>query len=607
MALLPDATNSRAVLIGTSHYTHLSPLPAVANNLTALATALRAPSSWKLAEEHCTVIANPGNWTEVLHAVRTAAEEASDTLLVYFAGHGLLEETRGDLFLGLPHSEQGRSYTGIPYSALRDVVLTGTPQRHVVILDCCFSGRALGTMGGPAAIADQAEIEGSYLLAASPETSFALAPVGETYTAFTGELLKLLHDGVPDGPELLDLDTVYTMLRAALRAKGRPLPQKRDRNTAGELALSRNAARAEPDADGGHLAVDPVRAAAPAPHEKPVVGHEQPTPVKPAQEAEPTAPAKAHPRRGARGRRYAAGLIALALTAGGARLLLRENDPSTPLITLGYVDRDEGKAVAYLWQELLAKRGYRTKLQKQKSSDLHGYHQTQGGVDVQTNVRLPVTDEPDEARWKRYKSELENLGAWCDETALNMAVPSYVEGIKSISDVKAKPEKFSFQGIIEPASYESADYMDNLHKNYGIDKERGFTKSIDTTVPGQPSDLETHYGTKLPIAVILRSPHWEYSKYKLTKLDDPKDAFGYSREEIHMLGRKGFTKDEPGVAKWMKNFHLNEKQLSSLEYEVEKAGKDRAQEGVRSWLADNPGMTGKLAPAVTQTAKGEHS
>ncbi|TJZ59098.1 hypothetical protein FCH28_02895 [Streptomyces piniterrae] len=264
MALLPEAANSRAVLIGTSRYTHLSSLPAVDNNLTALATALRAPSSWELAEEHCTAIANPGDWTEVLRAVRTAAEEATDTLLVYYSGHGLLEETRGDLFLGLPHSEQGRSYTGLPYSALRDVLLTVRSRRHVVILDCCFSGRALGTMSGPASIADQAEIEGSYLLAASPETSFALAPEGEPHTAFTGELLRVLHDGVPDGPDLLDLDTIYHTMRVALRAKGRPLPQKRDRNTAGRLALSRNAARAsagkDADGDRDHIALDAARA-----------------------------------------------------------------------------------------------------------------------------------------------------------------------------------------------------------------------------------------------------------------------------------------------------------------------------------------------------------
>ncbi|MGP3944660.1 caspase, EACC1-associated type [Streptomyces sp. 6N106] len=248
MAVLPDPSATRAVLIGTSRYAHLEQIPAVANNLSALAAALCAPGSWGLAPEHCTVIEDPATAVEVLDAIRTAAEEATDTLLVYFAGHGLVEPRRGELFLGLTGSIQHRSYTGLPYGTLRDVVLDGRAGRQVMLLDCCFSGRVLGFMSaaGAEAVIDQVEIEGTYLLASVPDTSFALAPPGERHTAFTGELLRLLRQGVPGGPELLDLDTVYAQVYAALRAKGRPLPQKRDRNTAGGLALARNAAWAPP-------------------------------------------------------------------------------------------------------------------------------------------------------------------------------------------------------------------------------------------------------------------------------------------------------------------------------------------------------------------------
>ncbi|MBL1117103.1 caspase family protein [Streptomyces sp. 110] len=275
MAVLPDPAASRAVLIGTSRYAHLEQIPAVANNLSALAAALCAPGSWGLAPEHCTVIEDPSTAVEVLEAVRTAAEEATDTLLVYFAGHGLVEPRRGELFLGLTGSIQHRSYTGLPYGTLRDVVLDGRAGRQVMLLDCCFSGRVLGFMSAASAeaVIDQVEIEGTYLLASVPDTSFALAPPGETHTAFTGELLRLLREGVPGGPELLDLDTVYAQVYAALRAKGRPLPQKRDRNTAGGLALARNAAWAPPGFG-------------PAP---PPYDHE-PTPPPPPYDHEPTPP-----------------------------------------------------------------------------------------------------------------------------------------------------------------------------------------------------------------------------------------------------------------------------------------------------------------------------
>ncbi|MEU0948292.1 caspase family protein [Streptomyces canus] len=241
MRALPDPAGSRAVLVGVSRYTVLEPLPAVANNLPALARALTGPTSWQLPAGHCTVVAEPDTARAMLDPVNEAAQATSDTLLVYFAGHGLLDG-RGELFFGLPGSVQGSSYTGVTYQALREII-TGCPaRRFVIILDCCMSGRALGLMGADDLLADQAEIDGSYLLAAAPENGRALAPPGERHTAFTGELLDVLQHGIPTGPRDLDLNAVYHHLRGELAAKGRPTPQKRDRNTAGRLLLARNPA-----------------------------------------------------------------------------------------------------------------------------------------------------------------------------------------------------------------------------------------------------------------------------------------------------------------------------------------------------------------------------
>jgi hypothetical protein len=235
----PNPSSSRAVLVGVSQYTTLEPLPGVANNLPALAAALTGAGSWGLPEEHCTVIAEPAHARDMLGPVWEAAEAVRDTLLVYFAGHGLTD-SRGELFFGLPDSAPGLSHTGVLYQSLRDIIAQGRAQRYVVMLDCCFSGRALGLMNGPGTLVDQAEIDGSYLLAAAPENGSALAPPGETFTAFTGELLHVLTRGIDGGPPELDLETVYAHLRSVLRAKGRPLPQKRDRNTAGSLVFARN-------------------------------------------------------------------------------------------------------------------------------------------------------------------------------------------------------------------------------------------------------------------------------------------------------------------------------------------------------------------------------
>jgi peptide/nickel transport system substrate-binding protein len=335
VAVMPDPAATRAVLIGSSRYAQLEQIPAVANNLSALAAALRAPHSWGLEPEHCTVIEDPATAVEVLDAVRTAAEEATDTLLVYFAGHGLVEPRRGELFLGLTGSIPHRSYTGLPYGTLRDVVLDGQANRQVMLLDCCFSGRVLGFMNAPGAdaVIDQVEVDGTYLLASVPDTSLALAPPGEPHTAFTGELLRLLREGAPGGPELLDLDTVYAQVYTALRAKGRPLPQKRDRNTAGGLALARNAAWTPPGfgppppyGDEPAPAPSPLPAVPPKPTRSPV------SPVPLPSSAPAPSPGGASPGVRRVVRNGLLGALAVALMAAGIPLALswwKDSDSST--------------------------------------------------------------------------------------------------------------------------------------------------------------------------------------------------------------------------------------------------------------------------------------
>ncbi|MGW6489650.1 caspase family protein [Streptomyces sp. NPDC055056] len=263
ISVLPDPGASRAVLVGTSRYQYLEQLPAVSNNLKALAGLLRGPLTLNLPPEHVSVVENVQDLPTVMDAIRQVARDATDTLIVYFAGHGLVD-AQDELGLALPHTQTGRIETVLPYDWLRRVLLEESrAERHVVILDCCYSGRALGRMSAAPGLADQAAVEGSFLLAASAETRTALAPVGDTYTAFTAALLDTLTHGIPSGPALLDLGALYQHLRRTLEGRGHPVPQARDRNSGAQVALGRN--RAELPAVPVTTAPDAPTAARPWP------------------------------------------------------------------------------------------------------------------------------------------------------------------------------------------------------------------------------------------------------------------------------------------------------------------------------------------------------
>src|SRR5215472_4906117 len=138
MDTLPDPARSRVVLIGVANYRKLNPLPAVHNNLTALASALRSEKLWGLPPEHCAVVEDPETSEEMLDPLVDFAQNSTDTLLLYYAGHGLVDPWRSELHLTRPGSDPRRMHTAVPYNQVRDVLLSSSATRRIVILDCCY-------------------------------------------------------------------------------------------------------------------------------------------------------------------------------------------------------------------------------------------------------------------------------------------------------------------------------------------------------------------------------------------------------------------------------------------------------------------------------------
>lgn len=224
----PDPQQSWAVVVGAS--SHGTPLPGVEASALALAeqfSHLGVPHTIALTGDEATPQAT-------ITALTTAATQATDTLIFYFAGHGTTDH-HGNLHLG-GTGEAGRFSNSLPYSRIDDLLRQSHASRTLVILDACASGSALPHS------ADVPEAKQTpphspkeeYVLTATGRDGWALdrdpANPDSPYTAFTTALLHVLNDNGEDTDSHLDIPTLHRSLARRLAQEALPTPHLFTRN-----------------------------------------------------------------------------------------------------------------------------------------------------------------------------------------------------------------------------------------------------------------------------------------------------------------------------------------------------------------------------------------
>ncbi|MBO0876675.1 MAG: hypothetical protein J2P19_25135, partial [Pseudonocardia sp.] len=228
-----DGEGVRVVLVGTgSHHAEsmLPDVPQVEPTVRALQDCLVDVCAVRPA--HVVPLVDPDTPEVFLRAVSDAAQAATDVLLIYYVGHGVVSAT-SKLYLAtratidLAHLP---AYQALAYQDIVEELTSCRAKMVVVVLDCCYSARAANPVPSGA------------LLASADRHEQALAVAGEPYTAFSGELVAALREGVPTGPARLSLQYLHDHLSRTMAAKSRPPPRLNIGNQTGQLILAPNRA-----------------------------------------------------------------------------------------------------------------------------------------------------------------------------------------------------------------------------------------------------------------------------------------------------------------------------------------------------------------------------
>jgi len=278
-----------------------------------------------------------------------------------------------------------------------------------------------------------------------------------------------------------------------------------------------------------------------------------------------------------------AGALALGLTAACGSSDDGGDDSEGGEITLGIIPSwTDGLSTAYLWKNILEQEGYEVKIEEIADAGLLYTGVAKGDIDVYPSAWPEVTHA---AYMEEHGDDLEDLGAYYDNAVLTLSVPEYTD-IDSIADLKGNADMFDgkITGIEAGAGLTKVTKEEAMPA-YDLEGEYTLVESSTTAML---SELEKAVKAENDIVVTLWKPFWANSKFPLKDLEDPKGAMG-EPETLNEIATKGFSDEQPEVAKMMGNLKLDDETYGELEdMVVNEYGEGKEEEAIEAFLKEHP-------------------
>jgi hypothetical protein len=239
-----DPETTKVILVGTSKCPldpSIPDLPGVDKNLESLFSLFVDKAIVGVPETNIQLLCNESKAGDINMELLRVAKAADNTLIVYYTGHGLIGEDSPTLLLAAGETTwEYRDANALPFEKVRAAIKRSPASRKILILDCCFSGRALDYMGQDANLfSSSLDIRGTFALASAPANAYALASGRDGHTVFTGELVHLLQQGIPNHKDTFTLEDIFQLVRARLPPDS-PEPERKNWQDADKLAIAYN-------------------------------------------------------------------------------------------------------------------------------------------------------------------------------------------------------------------------------------------------------------------------------------------------------------------------------------------------------------------------------
>lgn len=216
-----------------------------------------------------------------------------------------------------------------------------------------------------------------------------------------------------------------------------------------------------------------------------------------------------------------------------------------------------------------------------------------GSADLHTSAWLPATHA---SYWEEYEDDIVKVNETIDSAPLALTVPSYVEDVNTMEDLKDNEEfgdsvDWEILGI-DPG----AGIMQNTEEaleEYDLD-EWSLTTSSEAAML---TELQTAIENEEPIIVPLWKPHWAFGDMDLKMLEDSKEVYGGEGDQIYTVARKDLKVDAPRAYKVLEQYAETYDMLDEMMPKVY-VDEEEVEDVVQEFIDENPELVDEWLDGV---------
>ncbi|GBD66415.1 glycine betaine ABC transporter permease/glycine betaine-binding protein [Tetragenococcus halophilus subsp. halophilus] len=244
-------------------------------------------------------------------------------------------------------------------------------------------------------------------------------------------------------------------------------------------------------------------------------------------------------------------------------------------ITLSYINLDTELASTNVIAQVLRNEGYEVNT---IALDIPVMWEAVANGEADAMVGAwPATNQ---IQYDMFSDQMDKLGANLEKSAqTGLVVPAYMEDVESIEDLTDQADQ-EIVGV-EPGTGTS-DATDETIEAY---PNLSDWEQVNSSTAAMIAELDQAIKQEEPIVVSIFAPHWIFSRYDLTMLEDPKETMG-EPENIETMAREGLEEDEPEAYQILDNFQWEIDDMQSVMLEIENGAEP--EEAAQNWISENP-------------------